>query len=169
VGEAWARGELDIHEEHLFSELVQAQLRRVLDELNPQAGRPRLLLTTPSGEPHGLGLLMVAALASLEGAYCLSLGPQTPMQDIRAAAEARHMDIVALSISSTFPARRVMPTLVQLRERLPETIPLWVGGEGADRSARAGPGIVILDGLQALPAALAEWRQGPLNKGTQND
>ena len=46
------------------------------------AGGPRVLLTTLPGEPHGLGLLMVEALLTLDGCRCLSLGVQTPPGDI---------------------------------------------------------------------------------------
>jgi MerR family transcriptional regulator, light-induced transcriptional regulator len=155
IGEAWARSELGIHEEHLFSEIVQNMLRRVIDELNDPLGRPRILMTTLPGEPHGLGLLMVAALASLETASCLSLGTQTPLQEIRSAAEVRVTDIVALSFSANFPARAVTAALAQLRSMLPEHVEVWAGGEGALRLVAREPGIVIVDSLAAIPGAIA--------------
>jgi methanogenic corrinoid protein MtbC1 len=158
VGEAWARGELDIHQEHLFSEIVQNVLRGVIDELNDPSGQPRMLITTLPGEPHGLGLLMVAALASLETAYCLSLGTQTPILDIRGAVQARSIDVVALSFSVNFPARAVSPALTQLKEVLPEDVELWVGGEGAVRWARPDDGIVVLESLSKIQGAIAGWR-----------
>lgn len=162
VGEAWARGDLDIYEEHLFSEIVQGLLRGIIDNLNAAQGQPRILLTTLPGEPHGLGLLMVATLASLEGAYCVSLGTQTPVQDICNATRVREMDIVALSFSSTFPARRVMPALAELRQRLPTAMEIWAGGEGAVRSVKPGEGVRLLASLADLPAAIVGWRQGHL-------
>jgi len=160
VGEAWARGELDIYEEHLFSEIVQSMLRGVVDELNDPLGRPRILMTTLPGEPHGLGLLMAGALASLETAYCLLLGTQTPLQDIRGAVEGRSIDVVALSFSANFPARAVSPALAQLREMLPDKVEVWVGGEGAVRSARPDDGIVVVESLSKIPMRIAAWRSG---------
>jgi hypothetical protein len=159
VGEARARGDVDIHEEHLFSEVVQNLLRRIIEDLNDARGKPRLLLTTLPGEPHGLGLLMVAALAAFDGAYCLSLGSQTPVRDIAHAVQAPGTDIVALSFSSTFPARRVMPALEQLRDTLSASCELWVGGEGAVRSVKPREGIRLVPGLADLPAAIADWRK----------
>ena len=41
-----------------------------------------MLLTTPPNEPHAMGLLMVEAVLSLEGAQCISLGTQMPLPDI---------------------------------------------------------------------------------------
>lgn len=168
IGEAWARGELEIHEEHLYSEILQNVLRRVIDELNDPLGRPRILMTTLPGEPHGLGLLMVAALASLETAYCLSLGTQTPLQEIRSAAEVRATDVVALSFSANFPARAVTVALAQLRSMLPEDVEVWVGGEGALRSVRSEPGIVIVDSLASIPGAIAHWRNARMSMSAES-
>ncbi|MGQ9830482.1 MAG: MerR family transcriptional regulator [Thermochromatium sp.] len=67
VGEAWSRGELEIYEEHLYTEAVQWVLRNALAGLTDRHGTPRVLLTTLPEEPHRLGILMVAAMLALEG------------------------------------------------------------------------------------------------------
>lgn len=162
VGEAWARGELDIHEEHLFTEVVQGLLRGVIEDLNDPRGRPRVLLTTLPGETHGLGLLMVAAMLGLEGAYTLSLGLQTPLQDIRAAAIAREIDVVGLSFSMTYPARRIVPALTELRQVLPDSIAIWAGGDGALRTARPEVGIAVVSDLAELAGVVTAWRHAHL-------
>jgi DNA-binding transcriptional MerR regulator len=72
VGDAWIRGQLEIFEEHLYTEVMQGVLRQAiagLPETAPQA-QPRVLLTTFPGEPHGMGLLMAEALLRLEGCHC---------------------------------------------------------------------------------------------------
>src|SRR5947209_1289939 len=86
VGEAWMRGELQVFEEHLYTEQLQAALRTAINAFPRQSGVPRVLLTTFPGEQHGLGLLMVEALLVPEGTQCISLGVQTPLEDIRRAA-----------------------------------------------------------------------------------
>jgi methanogenic corrinoid protein MtbC1 len=138
VGEAWERGEIQVFEEHLYTELMQATLRQAIGALPPASGRPRLLLTTVPEEQHVLGLLMIEALMTLEGATCISLGTQTPLADICRAAEAQQADIVALSFSAAFPSRQAGPLIGQLRSRLPGTIELWVGGAGVARHNPAG-------------------------------
>ena len=65
-----------------------------------------MLLTTFPTEQHGLGLLMVEALLVPEGVQCISLGPQTPLEDVRRAAFAHKVHIVALSFSAAFPLRQ---------------------------------------------------------------
>ena len=88
VGDAWMRGDLAVFEEHLYTEQLQVALRTGINAFPRQVGAPRVLLTTFPGEQHGLGLLMVEALLVPEGAQCISLGPQTPIEDIRRAALA---------------------------------------------------------------------------------
>ncbi|MBM3348070.1 MAG: MerR family transcriptional regulator, partial [Betaproteobacteria bacterium] len=97
VGEVWALGELEIFEEHLYSEQAQHVLRQALGGLTRATRDPRLLLTTLPGEQHQLGLLMAQACLAVEGAECLSLGPETPASDIVLAARAHRVDIVGLS------------------------------------------------------------------------
>ena len=64
IGEAWARGQLEVFEEHLCSEALETVLRAAIATA-PEVradGSPRVLLTTFPGEQHGLGLLMAEAL-----------------------------------------------------------------------------------------------------------
>ena len=84
-----------------------------------------------------MGLLMVEALLSLEGARCISLGAQMPLVEIAHAAAAHRADIVALSFSAAFPARQVPNLLRQLRDALPATTML--GPAAAGRGALPRP------------------------------
>lgn len=158
VGEAWSRGELEIYEEHMFSELMQGLLNGFIDDINDQRGRPRVLLTTLPGEPHGLGLLMAVALMASEGAYCLTLGTETPALDIQNASRARLIDVVALSFSSLHPVRRIQPALEDLRRRLPPDTEIWVGGAGVARLSHPPEGVRALAGLGDVVAAIGDWR-----------
>ncbi len=158
VGEAWARGELGIHEEHLYTEAVQWLLRNAIDNLSDARATPRILLTTLPEEQHGLGILMVAALLSLRGAYCISLGTQTPVQDIAQAAAAHNVDVVVLSFSIAYPQRRILPALAELRQRLGENIEIWAGGAGSARLHSPPAGTQLHPGMDQALAALGEWR-----------
>ena len=157
IGEAWMRGEIQVFEEHLYTEQMQALLRQAIGALPPGSGRPRILLTTVPEEQHILGILMSEALLTLEGAGCVSLGTQTPLADIGLAARAQQADIVALSFSSAFPTRQVAPLLKQLRGMLAANIEVWAGGAGIERVA-APEGVRIMGSLDAALEGLAQWR-----------
>jgi len=163
VGEAWMRGELHVFEEHLYTEQVQGSLRTAINTFPRQVGHPRLLLTTLPNEQHGLGLLMVEALLVPEGAQCVSLGPQTPLDDIRRAAIAHAIDIVALSFSAAFPVRQATESMARLRRHLPTPIALWAGGDMTRRVRKTLPGVVLLPDLAASVAALRSWRSHNVN------
>ena len=88
VGAAWMRGEIQISDEHAYTEQMQNVLRGAIGSFGPAGERPRVLLSTLPGEDHVLGLLMVEATLVSEGAACLSLGTRTPMADLCRAAVA---------------------------------------------------------------------------------
>jgi DNA-binding transcriptional MerR regulator/methylmalonyl-CoA mutase cobalamin-binding subunit len=158
VGDAWMRGTLQIFEEHLYTEQLQIALRTALITFPRQSGAPRVLLTTFPGEPHGLGLLMVEALLVPEGAQCISLGVQTPLEDIRRAAIAHRADVVALSFSSAFPVRQASEGLAVLRRQLPSSAALWAGGELTRRVRKTLHGVALIPEIAATVAALETWR-----------
>jgi methanogenic corrinoid protein MtbC1 len=156
VGEKWARGSLEIHEEHLFTEAAIRVLRQAISQL-PAGRAPVVMLTTLPGEPHSLGLLMVECLLVLQGARCVSLGTQMPVVEVVRAAQAHRPDVVALSFSSAFPARLAPELVRQLRTALPAQIELWAGGGGAAQLARVdGVRVLGLQDLQAAAAAAAQ-------------
>ena len=158
VGDAWMRGELAVFEEHLYTEQLQVALRTGINAFPRQVGLPRVLLTTFPGEQHGMGLLMVEALLVPEGAQCISLGVQTPIEDIRRAAVAHDAHVVALSFSGAFPVRQAGEGLAALRRQLPGRIAVWAGGEMTRRVRKALPGVVLAPDIAATTVALKAWR-----------
>jgi len=158
VGDAWMRGELAVFEEHLYTEQLQVALRTVINAFPRQTGVPRVLLTTFPGEQHGMGLLMVEALLVPEGAQCISLGIQTPIDDIRRAALAHEVHVIALSFSGAFPVRQAGDGLAALRRQLPAKIALWAGGEMTRRVRKSLPGVVLIPDLSLTLTALKTWR-----------
>ena len=158
VGEAWMRGELQVFEEHLYTEQLQVALRGALYALPRQSGLPRVLLTTVPGEQHGIGLLMVDALVSPEGAQCISLGTQTPFEDIRRAAAAHKAHVVALSFSMAYPLRQIGEALATLRRQLPPAVALWAGGEITRRLRKSLPGVQLFADIGDTLVALKNWR-----------
>jgi len=156
VGLAWEQGRLQVFEEHLFTELTARVLRQAIATV-PGGSEPRVLLTTLPKEPHAMGLLMVEAVISLEGARCISLGTQMPLLEIVDAVAAHQVDVVALSFSAAFPARQVRALLEQLRAALPGTTELWAGGAGVHKLA-APEGVVCMASLDNAIAAVNGWR-----------
>lgn len=158
VGETWARGDLEIYEEHLFTESMEVVLRNAISTIPPPKAAPKILLTTFPGESHGMGLLMVEALMAIEGCPCVSLGVQTPVWDIVLAAKAQRADVVALSFSSASTAPLIFDGLLELREKLPLETEVWVGGRASALRRRTLLGVRVLEDLQAIRPEVERWR-----------
>lgn len=160
VGEAWFRGELAIFEEHLFTEVMQNLLRKWTGEARAsELKAPRILLTTFPNEQHALGLLMVEALMSMEGAECISFGIQMPIADIVSAVAAYQADIVALSFSQAYPRSRSSEGILQLRKTLQPHIEIWLGGGGVTRIKRLPEKVMVINEMANIPTEIARWRQ----------
>ncbi len=160
VGDAWARGQLRIYEEHLLTESIRVVMRNAISSIpRLQSGRPRVLLTTFPNEPHGVGLLMVEALMTLEGCRCYSLGTETPVTEILAASAGLEVDIVALSFTGAPNPTLVSEGVNQLRAELPEPVQLWVGGRCPTLARRPPSDIELITDLTEIRPALARWHQ----------
>ena len=103
VGVAWVGGGLGSHAEHHYSSAVQAVVQRHLQMCEPRPFRSRVVLTTPPGELHGLGLLAVQAALTLQGAECFNLGLQTPVSEVVQVVKDRAITLVAISASIVLP------------------------------------------------------------------
>lgn len=160
IGDAWMRGQLEIFEEHLYTESLAVVLRSAISivPLPDTAARPRVLLTTFPNEPHAIGLLMAEALFLLDGCQCVSLGPQTPIWDIVLAATAQRADIVALAFTAVLSPAIVTEGLGELREKLPPSTEIWVGGALPMLHRRPVPGVLALASLTQLEGETRRWR-----------
>jgi methanogenic corrinoid protein MtbC1 len=158
VGEAWARGQFEVFEEHLYTESAQIVLRDAIKSIPRSSGRPRVLMTTLPQEAHGIGILMAEAMLALEGAHCISLGVQTPVRDIVLAAGSQPSDVVALSFTAVVGPRQVLAGLAELRSRLAPSVEVWAGGTNPVLQRRPPKGVRVLRTLEDIAPALAEWR-----------
>ncbi len=160
IGEAWMRGEIQVFEEHTYTESVVAVLRSALGStaILPRPGMPRVLLATFPHESHVLGLLMAEVMLTLEGCECISLGAQTPVDEIVRAAAANRAQIVGLSFSPAFSPLLLLRDLQELRERLPAAVQLWAGGSHPALHRRAIEGVTTVRQLDEIATLLAPWR-----------
>ncbi len=158
VGAGWARGELEVFEEHLATEQLHRVLREAVSHVARGDGRPRVLITTLPGEPHTLGLLLAEAVMRLDDAHCMPLGGETPESEILAAARAAASDVVALSFSAYYASGSMRASVARLRTALPASVELWCGGSGAARLRKPPAGVHVLAGLGAVRPQLARWR-----------
>ena len=166
VGLAWARGELEVFEEHLYAECVQQVVRSHLAGVAERpADGPRVLLATFPDEAHGLGLLMAQVLLVLEGCPCTSLGVRVPLAQIVAASKAVRADVVGLSFSPSMNPAHVLRGLEQLRGELAPQVEVWAGGRSPVLARHRIAGVQPMGPIGELPGVVAQWRAARANVG----
>jgi len=131
-------------------------MRGVLSRAQRAVGGPGaacLALATPAGELHELGILMAALCAQERGVRVLYLGPDLPADEIAAAALRARVQAVGLGIVSLDPAAAAQEVRA-LRQRLPRTVELWLGGAGSARLPRRLEGTIAVPDLAELDLRL---------------
>lgn len=137
VGDRWAHRVLGAANEHLASALLRNLLGTLL-RTTPTSRPARLLLTTPVGEAHEMGLLSVALLAAAHGYSVCYLGPDLPVHEIAYAAIKSRADVVGLSLVYVPDPLERAREIRNIDEALPATVQLWLGGAGVNDLAAFG-------------------------------
>jgi MerR family transcriptional regulator, light-induced transcriptional regulator len=158
VGDAWAAGELTVHEEHLYTEIMKRIARKYLAEQPRDYSGPRVMLTTVPGEKHTLGLLMVEIIMRLGGAEVIAFGTEMPFNEIREAAEKHQVDIIGLSFSGSFRSEDALVMLSGLRQAIRPGIRIWAGGAAFNNPEQKTEGVEILTELRQVENVLAGWK-----------
>ncbi|HNH43547.1 MAG TPA: MerR family transcriptional regulator [Agitococcus sp.] len=159
VGDAWMSGQIEIFEEHLYTEEIQTLIRQNIGLLRPASQAPRIMLTTAPDELHTLGILMLEALFRLDQVDAISFGAQMPIREIVQAVQKHKMDVVCLSFSAAFPTNRAIDFLEELRFRLPLSVQIWAGGGGMRNTRRQIDAVQIFHDLPATRQAVLQWRR----------
>lgn len=159
VGDAWMRGVVEVHEEHLYTEQVQSLIRSAITNLRAASEPPRIMLTTAPDENHTLGLLMVEAMMRLDNVDAICFGAQMPVRDIAQAVIKQKMNIVALSFSASYPTSKAIDFLEELRFRLPLSIDIWAGGNALKFTRRSIEAVEFFHDLESIRNAAAAWRR----------
>lgn len=156
VGERWHEGSLRIAQEHLASAVVRGFLGSHREAFNYSDTAPTLVVTTPAGQLHELGALLVAAAAASEGWRATYLGPNLPAEEIAGAAEQNAAKAVALSIVYPADDPRLGYELEKLRRYLRDGVALFVGGRATESYLKilAAIGAVRLASIPSFRAAL---------------
>lgn len=134
VGRLWYEGRLSIAEEHLVTTFLRARVQELLDFMGHPAG-PLVLVTTPPGERHEIGAMLVAFFLRRLGVRAVYLGPDTPLEDLKAYVRRLGARAVVLSAPLSGPLRQLPPGALRGLSPL-----VFLGGQGAspEEAARLG-------------------------------
>ncbi len=156
VGERWHAGAFSIAQERIVSNAVKKQVSLVLDTYNRIASGAPIVFATLTDERNELGILMCALLAAARGVRCQYLGPDMPPADVAVFADRVGAAAVVLSFVRRESSAAAEALLAEFLRRLPRSIAVWIGGQGAAALELAGFGerVRVLGDYRALERAL---------------
>jgi MerR family transcriptional regulator, light-induced transcriptional regulator len=160
IGARWRDGRLRVVHEHFASAHLRTFLGDLMTSSSVEPSGPCIIVSTPLGQAHELGSVMAAITAMRAGWEVIYTGPNLPAEEIVHAAESRMARAVALSLSYPSDDPRIEGQLQKLRTLLPQTLPIFVGGNAADGYSRtlAGIGARRPQGLREFSAELDQLR-----------
>ena len=126
--------------------------------LHPQA--PVLVVTTPSGQHHELGAIIVAAAANSMGWRVVYGGACLPAEEIASMAIGQGARAVGLSVVHPMDDPSLSLEFQLLRRLLPASIPILVGGRASSayQSDLDAVGAIRVGNLESLRQQLNRLR-----------
>ena len=128
LGDLWREGTITAAHEHFASGVIRIFLGHAAKPFGGTDSAPVLVVTTPAGQIHELGALLVGAAAANLGWHVTYLGASLPAAEIAGAVRQNRARAVALSLVYPEDDQRLDGELTRLRESLPPEVTLFVGG-----------------------------------------
>jgi len=128
IGKHWQQGKVRVGHEHFASATVRSFLGHLIATANMSGAGPTLLVATPVGQNHEIGVLTAAVIAAGDGWRVTYLGPNIPARDLAAIAKQQQPRAIALGISYPPDDARIVKELQTLRDYIPDEILIIVGG-----------------------------------------
>lgn len=149
VGRLWSIGKLGVAHEHFASERLRDFLSSQWRPMAHNSHGPTVLCATLPDELHHLALHMLACVLAMNGLRVLFLGMSAPLEEIQRAAAQAEAQAVVISVSSAMDAILSTRRLRELRQLLPASVELLLGGAGAPERL---DGVTYLGTLESLDA-----------------
>ena len=152
IGEQWEHGQITPGHEHLATAVIRRVLESIITACAPEADAPGLVVTTPTGQAHEFGALLVGAVAAALGWRVTYLGASLPARDVAEIARSTGTNVIALSIVYPHDDPLLPAELRTLREAAGPDTEILVGGRAARhyREAVEAIGATLVTGLPQL-------------------
>jgi len=162
IGEQWEHGQITPGHEHLATAVIRRVLESIITACAPEADAPGLVVTTPAGQAHEFGALLVGAAAAALGWRVTYLGASLPARDVADVVRSTGTNIIALSIVYPRDDPLLPAELRSLREAAGAETEILVGGRAAPyyREAVEAIDATLVTGLPQLVRFLQDRLAG---------
>ena len=145
IGEFWHGGQIRIMHEHMATAILKNFLSNLRNNYRIMETAPSIIVTTPIGQYHELGILILSVIAASEGLNVAYLGPNLPADEIASAAIKKKAKAVLLSIVYPADDHYLKLDLKKLGTLLPDKIKVIVGGRMASNYLKELKSLIIRD------------------------
>jgi DNA-binding transcriptional MerR regulator/methylmalonyl-CoA mutase cobalamin-binding subunit len=161
IGHLVELGKLSIAQEHTLSALAKFFIGKQLNRhsLSATPKKAKVVLATPTGEHHSLGILLSALILAEHNYEIFFLGEDLPASSLADAAKAIESQAVVLGISDHYnemDPQRIQKYLQELRAALPKGVSICLGGGKTEISQRYELQLTQFKSLDHFDQALQE-------------
>ncbi len=125
IGEQWYLGKVSVQQEHFASGLAIRRLETLINAAPQPTRAQTVLVGCPPGEMHTFSALLFSLFLQRTGLKVVYLGADLPLEQMDAAVEIIHPNLVVLSAQQLTSAASLADAVLALRER---GFPLAYGG-----------------------------------------
>lgn len=158
IGIAWSHGLIKLYQEHLYSDIVQRILyKEILNIPTLGQGSIDVILATPPGEIHTIGIQMVELWLKFHGVRSISLGAQVPISELMEASKDIKPKAIGISITSAYTLRYSRKFTHDLCAAMPKEMELWLGGSGVPYKDQFPTNVKCFQKITCLQSMLDEF------------
>lgn len=155
VGTRWAHAELGVAQEHLVTSQLSSLLGSLTRLSMSDRNTHRMLVTTPAGHTHQMGILVGSLLATIHGVEPIYLGPDLPDREIIWAAGMSRADVLLMSVVRDMDGVE-LDRVARTIESLSNKVRIWIGCPDDHPLIEAAPQATYFHRFEALDLALAD-------------
>lgn len=155
IGDMWAANKLGIAAEHVSSNIAKEMLGIISASGRRGGGKAKVLLCTPSGEEHVIGIHVIQSYLQSKGYMVFNLAPSAPAESVLSFIESERPDVVLVSVTIEDSVRAGQRLVRKIRSS--HDIPVLVGGQAvADGRFGFGDSTVSNVSLGAIPKLIRD-------------
>jgi MerR family transcriptional regulator, light-induced transcriptional regulator len=133
LGIMWTVGDVQPAQEHFISSLIRQKLIARIDKVYDTTSRPhkRVIMFTPEGDLHELGLLFYSYVLQESGFQVIYLGQSVPLEDVLSVSKSYSCEVFVTSVINPGIVEEYKENVKALFKKYPKA-KLYMGGSQKD-------------------------------------
>lgn len=150
VGNLWMKNKISIADEHVCSNVANSLVRIIFDRNVRMPTKKKVLICTPDGEQHNLGVNVLESHLACNGFKVFNLSPSEPHESIVRFIGSTKPDAVLVSITLSDNIKPGQRLVKKIKERF--NVPIFVGGQAVkDEDVKFDAQIIRESSLKNIP------------------